>query len=67
MDFRPRQSAPVRRQAKAPMRDGVVLQGCSALKWIKCGAVAAGCVGLSGPAFIACIAGVAADCVECFT
>jgi hypothetical protein len=46
---------------------GVALQGCNAWDWIKCGAVVAGCAGLSGPALVACVAAAAPSCIKCVT
>jgi hypothetical protein len=40
-------------------------QGCNAFEWIGCAAAIAGCAGLSGPALVACVAGVAPGCVKC--
>jgi len=58
---------PVLRHGMAGSVDGIELLGCPWWKWVKCGAAFAACASLSGPAFIACVAAVAGDCVECVT
>jgi hypothetical protein len=54
-------------RAASAKDDGLRLQGCNAFEWIRCGAIVAGCAGLSGPALIACVAAAAPGCVKCVT
>ena len=65
IDAYARTSRPEARHGRTWQRHRAV--GCSVWKWIECGAAFAACAGLSGPAFIACVAAVAGDCVECVT
>lgn len=46
-------------------RGGIEAQGCNVFEWAACAAAIAGCAGLSGPALIACVAGIAPGCVKC--
>jgi hypothetical protein len=57
----------VLRRGVVGLGNGIEPSGCSVWKWIECGAAFAACAGLSGPAFIAGVAAVAGDCVECVT
>jgi hypothetical protein len=52
-------------RAIAAQAGGIELQGCNAFEWIGCAAAIAGCAGLSGPALVACVAGIAPGCVKC--
>jgi hypothetical protein len=47
--------------------DHIQAQGCNALEWIGCAAAVAGCGALTGPALVACLAGVAPGCIRCVT
>jgi hypothetical protein len=58
---------PVLRRGMSGAADGLGPLGCSWWKWAACAGEIAVCAGLSGPAFIACVASVAADCLECVT
>ena len=56
---------PTRRAMTSPTLQGLEPEGCNVFEWIGCAAAIAGCGALSGPALVACVAGVAPGCIKC--
>ena len=66
-DLSPRQHRPISRRAGRATLPGITPSGCSALEWIKCAGVVAGCIASAptGVGIAACVAAAAAECLPC--